>query len=610
MPAGAPGGIACAGAEVEGSFAPGFICYGVPVGSKAFVADALQQKAAAIAVEAQKAIEVVGLRDRQALWACLRLSIAHQFDYWLRCCYPKDVQPAARFLDEELWKVLEVVAGQPVPREGAGLGVCVPRTPVPGLEGRAFSEWVVRQPIARSGMGLRSLEEVSSVSFLAAVESVVPAFWGEQGVCPQLADVVGGESSFGELAKQDERWGVLLASKNRLGLEFRDAWEGVKAEVEQAAEWVGEELPAVFEPEAVGLGPGREAGQTFSQAVWAAREELRAKVLLQALVLHPQKQARAVTTWPQRDKLSAQWLLALPAYHTRMESELFAEAIAAQLCLPSLVCKGRVGEVVQRKKGGEVSRVDPFGDVVQAAQLPGDAFRRRHDRLKMLITRLCEWAGVGVQCEVFGLFAHLIPQAELQQGLARGRKRQGLVPDFRLKFHRERESRAGARASPGGSESVLAELKVLSCCKTRYPQGNPAKAVDRRAGELPAEYLKKARDVNQQFCGVMLEIQPYIPCRRGRFSGSRKRAGSAAGQQKAEQEAQQEAGTEGAGTHIWKRPEQEASRKRASCSRDEQDTDFFSASHSSTGRRAVSSSRGLRFSAEDLSSRAVLLIDD
>ena len=192
------------------------------------------------------------------------------------------------------------------------------------------------------------------MSFLAAVESVVPAFWGEQGGCPQLEEGVGGELSFGELAKEEERWGVLLASGSRLGSEFRDAWEGVKAEVEQAAEWVGEELPAVFEPEAAGLGPGREADQSFSQAVWLAREELRAKVLLQALAQHPDKQARAARTWPQRDKLSAQWLLALPAFHTYMESELFSEAVAAQLCLPSLVCKGRVGEVVQRKKGGGV----------------------------------------------------------------------------------------------------------------------------------------------------------------------------------------------------------------------------------------------------------------
>jgi len=189
-----------------------------------------------------------------------------------------------------------------------------------------------------------------------------------------------------------------------------------------------------------------------------------------------------------------------------MESELFVEAVAVQLCLPSVVCKGRVGEVV-REKGGVVSRVDPFGDVVQAAQLPGDGFRRRHDRLKMLITRLCEWAGVGVECEVFGLFAHLIPQAELQRGLPRGRKRQGLVPDFRLKFQRGRESGAGAGASSRGSESVLAELKVLSCCKTRYPQGNLAKAVDRRAEQLPGEYLKKAKDVGQRFCGAAVGQQ-------------------------------------------------------------------------------------------------------
>ena len=140
------------------------------------------------------------------------------------------------------------------------------------------------------------------------------------------------------------------------------------------------------------------------------REELRGKVLLKALKAPALKQARAARSWPQRDRLSAQWLLALPAFHTHVESELFAEAVAAQLCLPSLVCKGRLGEVVG-KKGG---RVDPFGDVVQAAQLEGDAFRTRHDRLKMLITRLCEWCGMGVQPEVLGLFAHPIPREVLQ----------------------------------------------------------------------------------------------------------------------------------------------------------------------------------------------------
>ena len=69
--------------------------------------------------------------------------------------------------------------------------------------------------------------------------------------------------------------------------------------------------------------------------------------------------------------------------------------------------------------------VDKFGDVVMAAALAGDGWRRRHDEVKMKLLGLLRWAGVQVDCEVFNIFAGLIPQ----QGLSRmeqGRKRQGL----------------------------------------------------------------------------------------------------------------------------------------------------------------------------------------
>ena len=87
---------------------------------------------------------------------------------------------------------------------------------------------------------------------------------------------------------------------------------------------------------------------------------------------------------------------------------------------------------------------------------------------------------------VFGEFSHLIPQEGLSR-MERGRKRQGLVPDFLLRFNH------GDCVT-----SVLADIKILSCCPTRYPVGGPKggdKAVDRRASKLQGEYLNKAREV-------------------------------------------------------------------------------------------------------------------
>ena len=106
-----------------------------------------------------------------------------------------------------------------------------------------------------------------------------------------------------------------------------------------------------------------------------------------------------------------------------------------------------------------------------------------------------------MECEVFNLFSGLIPQEGLNR-LERGRKRQGILPDFRL-----RGSVAGMRVGVRGavaSESRLAELKVLSSCPTRYARAPRAreKAVKKRADQLPNEYLKKAQKVDTEYGGV------------------------------------------------------------------------------------------------------------
>lgn len=123
--------------------------------------------------------------------------------------------------------------------------------------------------------------------------------------------------------------------------------------------------------------------------------------------------------------------------------------------------------------------------------MPGDTWRARHDMVKTAINSLCLWAKLPANCEVFGLFVDVIPVEALRedQELQRGRKRQGLVPDFRLLL-----------PSPtGGPTSTLAELKCLCAGASRYPRGGRGqRGVARRARLLPGEYraaLKKTRMV-------------------------------------------------------------------------------------------------------------------
>ena len=107
---------------------------------------------------------------------------------------------------------------------------------------------------------------------------------------------------------------------------------------------------------------------------------------------------------------------------------------------------------------------------------------------------MCQWAGLEAEVEVFNLFAASIPQEGLNR-MERGRKVQSIVPDMRISIPEE-----------GNFVPRLHELKIISSSKTRYNpqrQGQEAvRAVDKRANELNAEYIKKARNTDQQYCGT------------------------------------------------------------------------------------------------------------
>ena len=86
-------------------------------------------------------------------------------------CYPSVAEPVAEWLDEQLWIILESA------------------TEIVSRSNRSLQDWVVRQ---LGGFGFQSFLDTVSPAFIGAREQAVPTFCGENGVCPQLADILGG----------------------------------------------------------------------------------------------------------------------------------------------------------------------------------------------------------------------------------------------------------------------------------------------------------------------------------------------------------------------------------------------------------------------------------
>lgn len=101
---------------------------------------------------------------------------------------------------------------------------------------------------------------------------------------------------------------------------------------------------------------------------------------------------------------------------------------------------------------------------------------------------------------MFSAFAHCIPQRGLSR-MERGRRRPGLVPDFLFQLPAAMAGNPTGNPA-GGRVATLGELKTITFCPS-YMKPEVKQGVEKRAAALPAEYTKKARDTDLDFCGTM-----------------------------------------------------------------------------------------------------------
>ena len=467
---GMPAGLSRGGEMVNGVFEDGFILYGVPIGTDIFVKNALERRVDEILEDANRASEVLA-SEKQCLWTVLRSSILAQFEYWLMLVHPSQVEAAARRVDKVIWGVLEKVAGFAIPQEAAGLGWdhCLD-IPVTGLRGRSFQSWVAGLPIRLGGLGLRSQEELSPLAYIGALEQSIPYFGGEDGICPQLAHLMGENVA--------DRWAPLIQSGCRTGRELVRLWEKQQTVVSECYNFLEEEFEGPFAAPVDGVGDGAEDGTTRKR-LGEAKEQLLGRVLKRGLLLHPDQTTGPVSSWKERDKLSTAFLLSLPGPHYGIPSAMFSEAIATLLCAPSPACSARLGQSIGR------TRVDMFGYKVINERLEGNHWVKRHDMVKAEVNALCAYTGLPAECEAYGVFSHLIPQQPLNR-LERFRERQVLRPDFILQV---------PDIATGVNSSRVADIKTIGLGAVSYykPGAEGTRAVERRSRRIQAEYEAGAR---------------------------------------------------------------------------------------------------------------------
>ena len=172
----APAVMPLAGVKVEEEWLPGFTCYGVEIGTQAYVRHKLGEKAKKLISDINKVMYLLRYHH-QAAWVLLSTSLAHQLDYSLTLQYPSDILETASLLDRRLWAAVEQVAGRThIPRQEEGMGVeCVLNLPgLPMLEGCSFQALMVRQPVKLGVFGLRSLVETRFPAFVGGLEQALP----------------------------------------------------------------------------------------------------------------------------------------------------------------------------------------------------------------------------------------------------------------------------------------------------------------------------------------------------------------------------------------------------------------------------------------------------
>jgi len=453
----------------------GIIACGVPIGDEPFLQHFVDSKVDAALEQIQTTSQLLRGVHHQSAWVQTLACLRPKLDFLAQTCHGPHVSAALQRFDDA------VLAA-------AGASACLPLHQFAGRHARRLA-----LPARLFGCGLRRVSTVAPAAFAGTLCRIAPMLIHRQleerqsvgFLDAQLSHVFQAGSFDSEW--EPHRFDGLLASRCSTGLALASCWESMMAAHVEAH---GGALPESGPLSVQAGAAGTEDSKVLSKPQHAFTEAMELAVYdqldLEYKGLPPSSPERQA--WLNLDRFSTQWVTALPSPTLGwvLGNDVFPEIVAAYLALPSPACAPLVGQRVGRYS----DVLDPLGVKLATLSLPGDGWRVRHDELKHLIDRDIQSHGLPCSCEVFGLFAPLLPQASrLEWMAAPARKRQGMVPDYLATL-------------PEGFEALL-ELKVIGAGPSHYARDEVRRgyAVEARAASVPQESRNKALRLDHQHCG-------------------------------------------------------------------------------------------------------------
>ena len=90
------------------------------------------------------------------------------------------------------------------------------------------------------------MEQSCGPAYLGPLEAAIPYMAAKGKVCPQLAEMWGGEECWGQDGQTEDRWRGILNSGCRDGNEIKRIWTKIQLEAQASADWLGEDVPGVL----------------------------------------------------------------------------------------------------------------------------------------------------------------------------------------------------------------------------------------------------------------------------------------------------------------------------------------------------------------------------
>ena len=393
---------------------------GVPFGDRAYVHEKMREKVSKVVSQIKNTTKRLQ-HCCQNLFALLVQCLSSKLQFWMMCMRPEVLERHLKRFDKVMLRAVQISTNQE-------------------FKGETLSRKRLRFPRRLCGGMIRSPWDVARAAYVGGICQCVPSFTAAKnadgvvvpGILDHMRDLYG-EGSF-DVGSEESRFEALMRGNSRLGKDLRKHFQKMKVEVHGSVPH--DELPA---DSPFAMGPGG-AGVIKNEVVrrpqhefTMAREDKRDKVILERL----KRKLSTKGIMPEREeaaylsvnRLSSQFVGIPKMWRTVMDNTTFKECWSIYMGTASPICQDWIGKgFTDSFKRNLV--VDPMGDNVARAMMPGDGWRTRHDAFKWLLHQQTTWCMYQTRVEPNNLFLAWIKQEDLFRRQEKARKRQGMVPDF------------------------------------------------------------------------------------------------------------------------------------------------------------------------------------